>query len=738
MILKSSSWKAEKNHNSRPSLDIVTQMKENGKRRLWLSSLLAFVQMLCYPLMTALTLSRYGREKVSLAVWQGVGHNILGIEGGPTAFLVTVGAVLCAAEGFSWIYSRMKTDMYLSQPITARRRFVIVYINGILIYFVPYIVSLCIALLVTAGAGAASSALFVNVLFTFVFAFIYFLAVYNVTLIAMMISGQRGMAGFFVLMGFLYEVILRAILENYATTYFSTYVNRDSVEQYITPTFRLIETLGESTFSSAAGKVTPSGVMEYLVQPMMPGMGILLAEAVLFGGIAYYCYKRRPMEAISQAVAFPAVKGPVKVLLMLVSGLLGCACFCDVSGYDGFFAAVPGLLLGILFCQVVVEAVYEGDIRAFAGHKRFFAAGAAAAVLAYLFFALDICGYDTWVPAPEQVESAAIEIGFGNNYRFDYVDEEDAVTWAEHYGLETMELTDVSGVLSLARDGMGEDARKQNPDTQLACSVKYKMKSGKEKYRSFFIDYEQEKTVLDILFANEEYKEGINQVLSPRMDRIFEKSRIYYDNGMQDVEIADKNGLALMRAYQEDLRKMSFTDVKEAVPCGILRLRYKTEKSQEYTLEYPVFPSYAGTIEYLRGKNVELYLSISPKAVGKLNVIHYREEGDTEVIEQGGFFGTAVSMMQTADAVEKEYDKRDQIEELLGYLYPGTLVSWCYTMNTFDHDIFVRAEASDDPEAYLYHWGDTDFMVRKGELPEFVKEDIGISDETDEQESGRE
>ena len=734
MTLKSSLWKTEKSRGCRSSPALFIQMKENAKRRLWLFALLSFVQMLCYPLMTALTLGRYGREEVSLVVWQGGCHDILGIRGGPTVFLVTTGAVLCAAEGFSWIYSRMKTDMYLAQPITACRRFLMTYINGILIYFIPYIVSLCIALLVTAGAGAASSALFVDVLFTLVSAFIYFLAVYHVTLIAMMISGRRGMAGFFVLMGFLYEAILRATLESYASAYFSTYVSRDTTERFITPVFRMIESLGKSTFSWEAGKAVPGDILEHLVIPMLPDIMILLVEAVLFGVIAYYCYKKRPAEAISQAVAFPSVKGPVKVLLMFVSGLLGCACFCDVSGYDGFFVAVPGLVLGIGFCQVLMEIVYEGDMRAFTGHKRSFAAGAAAAVAGYLFFALDISGYDTWIPAPEQVESAAIEIGFGNNYRFEHVDEEDAITWNEQYGLETMKLTDVSGVLSLAKDGMGKDAREQNPDTRLNCSVKYRLKSGKEKYRDFCIDYEQEKTVLDILFANEEYKEGSNQVLLPRMDRIFEKSRIYYDNGMQETEIADKNGIALMRAYQEDLRKMSFTDIKEAVPCGVLRLRYKTGRLQEYTLEYPVFPTYTRTIEYLREKNIELYLAISPKAVESLLVSCYQEREDAEVIDHGGFFGTFVNTMELADLMEKEYGKREQIEELLGYLYPGSLVSWCYTMNSFDHNISVRAEASDDLSAYLYHWGDTDFMVRKGKLPEFVKKDFGLSGETDGQE----
>lgn len=252
------------------------------------------------------------------------------------------------------------------------------------------------------------------------------------------------------------------------------------------------------------------------------------------------------------------------------------------------FVALPGLLLGILFSQVLVEIIYEGDLRAFANHKKSFAAGTVVTLFVYLFFALDIGGYDTWIPRQEQVESAAIDIYFNNHYYFDYVDEKGKPTWEDGYGLENMKMTDVSGVLSLAGDGMGKDAPEQNPDTQVRCEVKYTLKSGREKHRSFLIDYEQEKTVLDILFANEEYKEGANQVLHRQMDAIFEKSRIYYDNGLQETEIVDKNALKLMRAYRSDLRKMSFSDVKDAVPCGFA-IRPMT--GWNTSLNIPYFPA---------------------------------------------------------------------------------------------------------------------------------------------------
>lgn len=723
MTSKNASCRTGKAHSGHSAPDIITQMRENGKRRLWLFALLSFVMLLCYPMMTVLMLNRYADgTAASFVTRQGVGHDVLGITGGATIFLLTVGGILCAAEGFSWIYSRKKIDMYLSQPITTGRRFFMTYINGILLYFIPYLVSVFLSLLIIAGAGASTASLFVDVLFTLPVALIYFLAIYHLTLLAMMLGGKRGMAGVFVGMGMLYDPILRLVLESYFSTYFSTYMNHVEKRQYFSPVCRMFVMLDESGFMAGDEAVQVGKVVESLIRPMLPDLFALLAEAVILGGIAYWCYKKRPMEAVSQAVAFPGIKGPVKVLLMVFAGLIGSQAFCAVAGSNGFFVAFSGLLLGILFCQALLEIVYESDLKAFHRHKKSFAVGALAAVSVYLFFALDLGGYDTWVPKEKDVESAAIEIAFSNRYNFSFVNDKGERIWGEQCGLDTMNMTDVSSVLSLAADSMGKNAGEQNEDTRLRCDVKYKMKNGREKYRSFYIDYEKEKTVLDILFANEEYKAGMNQVLSEEMDRIFERSRAYYNNGMQEREIADKNALPLLRAYRQDLRDMSFTDIRDALPCGTIKLRYRTDDLQEYDLEYPVFSSYTRTVEYLREKNMELYLSIDPEAVESIRVVRYGE--DMEVVEGGGFFGTAVSTMQTADIAEKEYTKRAQIGELLGKIYPASLAGWAYLPGILEEDIVVTMQEADNAAAWYYDWNDS-FLVKKGELPEFVKKDLG-------------
>lgn len=714
----------KKVHGGHAAPTLTAQMRENAVWRLWLFSLLSFVMLLSYPLMTALRLHRYARnDMASLIMRQGLGHNAVGLTGGMTVLLMTVCGVLCAFEGFSWIYSRRRVDMYLCQPITRGRRFFIHYFNGILLCFIPYTVSLLLTLLVMAGEGVASPAHLVNVLFSVPAALIYFLAVYNLTLIAMMISGKKGMAGLFALMGFLYDPLLRGLLESYCSSYFSTYAGIVESRQFISPIWRMLNELEQTSFSWGTEAVTVGGLVEKLIRPMLPGMFVLLAEAVVFGGIAYACYQKRPMEAVGQAVAFRSVKGPVKALLMVAAGLYSSACFREISGNDGYFVSVCGLVLGMLFCQALTEIVYEGDLKAFSGHRRAFAAGAVVTVFVYLFFALDLSGYDTWVPAQDEVESAAIVFYFENRYCTSYVYKDGEPGWDERYPLGVMKVTDVSAILSLAADGMGKDAGEPNPDTKLQCGVKYYLKNGTEKYRNFYIDYEREKTVLDILFANEDYKEGANQVLSEQMDQIFERSSMYYSNGLQEKEIVDKSTLPLMQAYREDLREMSFSDVKDALPCGVIRLRYRTDDREEYMLEYPVFSSFARTVEYLCAKDIELYLKIDPEAVEGIEVVRYTD-GEPEFTEDRTFFGTSVTTVQTEKAAGQEYTKKEQISEILGYIYPTSLTVWAYLPGITEEDISVTVREADNTAAWQYHWNES-FAVKRGELPEFVMRDIG-------------
>ncbi len=74
--------------------------------------------------------------------------------------------------------------------------------------------------------------------------------------------------------------------------------------------------------------------------------------------------------------------------------------------------------------------------------------------------------------------------------------------------------------------------------------------------------------------------------------------------------------------------------------------------------------------------------------------------------------------------MKKEYTERAQIGEILGYLYPASLARWAYISEIMADDIIVQVQEVDQADAWYYNW-DENFMVRKEELPEFVRKDLG-------------
>ena len=76
------------------------------------------------------------------------------VSNGWFEFLVFLLALLFAVQGFSWLDSRRKLDLYLSVPVSTRRRFAVVYRNGAAVFAVCYFVMLLLALPAAAVMGA--------------------------------------------------------------------------------------------------------------------------------------------------------------------------------------------------------------------------------------------------------------------------------------------------------------------------------------------------------------------------------------------------------------------------------------------------------------------------------------------------------------------------------------------------------------------------------------------------------
>lgn len=293
---------------------------ENSKRRLWVWVLAVLAFVLALPFALAMQISRVYQQAEWLAESYGITtaneiihSNLLStVTGmlGPSAMLMIftlIFAVANAVQGFSWLYSRKKIDFYMGMPVKRSKRFLVIWLNGIFIYVIPYVLGLMVSMLIAAGNHGLDmsvskiifQALFVHLLL--------YLCFYHLALLAVMLTGNMVITG----MGFavfcLYEWGVRRVDYVYKSRFFRYF----NISGYHTkPVFSPISMYSEIISDSAA----------MLVQGRM--LLMMFAFAVVLGVLSYLCYLKRPAEAAGKAMVFSITKPVIKILLVVPMALL--------------------------------------------------------------------------------------------------------------------------------------------------------------------------------------------------------------------------------------------------------------------------------------------------------------------------------------------------------------------------------------------------------------------------------
>ena len=196
----------------------LVSMKENSKRRLWVWIVSALAFMLAFPALTALTIngiargSKWVAESYGSTIAEEIIHerlvgsmfSMMGMNTG-MLFLTSALAVISAIQGFSYLYSRKKIDFYMGMPVKRKKRFLVIWLNGILLYMIPYFAGLAISLLIAAGNGAVNQSVFVSAAAAMLANSLLYLGVYHMAILAVMLTGNIVITGFAFLTFCVYE-----------------------------------------------------------------------------------------------------------------------------------------------------------------------------------------------------------------------------------------------------------------------------------------------------------------------------------------------------------------------------------------------------------------------------------------------------------------------------------------------------------------------------------------------------
>ena len=717
--------------------------KENMKRRIWPVALFVVVTLFAYPVGLAMKLqielSNQGiyQQLLQTAVYY-IGMNPA------TMILAAACAAISAIQGFSYLYNRSKVDMYLSEPVSAKRRFWVIYWNGILIYLVPYLVAVVLAILV-AGSQHVISGMFLACAWWGVLAsMIEFLAVYNITILTVMLTGHLAVTcmGVAVFLG--YEWVLNNEIGSYCSTYFKSYAGKGARFFTSYKTSPVVKIMDLSSIDFWSLKMNFQAIWNGLLVKSLPILFVIVLQAVVALVLAYIAYRKRPMEACGHAMAFPITMAPIKVAIVFLAGICGSNVLKQMSQGNESFAAL-GLISGLLLGQCLVEIIYEFDLRAIIKGWKSLLVASVLAVLFYLSFVSDLFGYDRYVPDASQVVSAGIDISFDNSYSNVYLNAEgyskESGDWIDYNYelLDHMQLKDTATILALAKDGMNrqtqEDAIKasmnSSSDRYVTCTVCYNLKSGKKVYRSFPIRYHREEEKLNKLFADKNYKNAVMPLATDAMAKFTKQCTATYSDGVNEKRLMDKNATNLMKAYQKDYTAMTFTQAEKETPVGLINLYYKVSGYQQ-SVSYPVFPSYQNTIACLKEKQAYTQLQIDPKGIASIQITNYQTNPDSESSAESE---SGVGEDGQVIYPEKTYDDPKQISKIAKYLQSTTLAGYSYFSAIYCNDLSITVNGADNMTGYQYNWQNQSVEFKMGEIPDFVCQDLNYTPKAQEQET---
>ena len=697
-------------------------LKEDLKKRTWFIVLFSLVLFIAVPVFCALRIENFTE---ALDEWKmDEILNYIGPYSSPIVLITIVAAIVCGLSGFYYLQSRKKVDLYHSIPARREILFAVNYVNGLLVYFIPFIINIVLSLIILRLNNLFSGTIFSAAMAGIIIHFIFYGMVYTTTIIAVMLTGNIIVSILGTGVFLVYGPVLAEIKSLFLTGFFSTYyTNYDSTETLLN-----LSPLG--TYVNTV--VLYSNGDKYQLMVI-----INLLITILLIGIALLLYKKRPSEAAGKALTYQVSKPIIKFMLVIPATLGGGIVFKNFVSSNSDAWYIFGLIFTVIIMHSIIQVIFDFDIRSILHNKRQLLACILISAAIACIFRFDLFHYDTYIPAYKDVESMSVsisEIDQDFNY-FNIIDGEYEYIDSADYQLDKMKLTDFKAAYDLAEIGIKKSNKEvinsnsymsQN-DNYYNYIVKYSLKNGRKIYRQYKIKYDDSKEQLSNIYSNKEYKlahNPLNQVEKEKITNVtirYEDEILNYEDSEKDqivdssMSMIGQSAEELVTIYKEELNNLTLEEVVNSKPVAVLSF----EGNQIFLDHNYVFPSFVKTIAYLQAFGFDTKKSLDINKISGIGVYCNRQNNYDESI-----LATSVENNYSTDPVN--YTDQKQIEELLPYLVNNEYYQDFNAVIEVDDLISVSVMSSSDlgenAQSYEYYF-------RKDQVPEFVKRDLGMSEQ---------
>lgn len=701
----------------------LADIKENNKRRIWVWIVSSLIWFFYYPAGMALLMSRKKNHNVIDGLTGELAKERLthaaggwmSVNSAAVIFVILL-AVICAIQGFSYLYHKNKVDLYHSVPVKKTRRFAVIFLNGILIYFVPYLIGMLSALAVAAVNGGMDGYVFRMAALSLLMNLILFAGTYALSVLAVMLTGNLVVAGFAVLIFLVYEAGIRTLLFLLKSTffhYFSYYTGGtepflSSIVQYA----KVADELERQNGNIGEALRIQSGAV-------LVG---LLIMAVLTAA-AFFCYLKRPSEAAGKPLAFAKTKPVIKILLTVPCALAAGLAVEDIVGDRPTVMVILGMAAAVILGSCVIEVVYELDIRAaFRKKYQMLISGVCVAVIYCIFF-FDLIGFDAWIPEEDQLEYAVVMFPYDAGNR-NYVDSELNYISSEEYLRSESGITDVEAICELSGKKAEETV---NDEDTIFCEVGYHMKNGRTVWRNFRVDA-GETQLLDRIVGSPEYKERAYQIYDEELFETIKKNtmkELAFEDGFRVSRLPLEDMDRIRELYLMDLENADYSTFRNEFACGnlIFDVGKQTDRYQDVWFKYEIYPSYTNIIGYLEEKGIAMGMASYAEDIASITVTNYHNEM-IEKMAEGSAEDAEIAQWNGDFEVTKTFADQKQIEELTeavySYAFPG---NW-KEPGTFSNDYSVTITYKNSPKdsSYYYEYGSGSRFITD-RIPDWVEKE---------------
>lgn len=691
---------------------------EDMKRRIWtivLSVLTFFISMPLASLLILQNMDRYSEFEDMRQRYTELAFNYLGF--GPSSVITGFGAVICGIFGFSWLFSKTKVDLYHAVPVRREKLFCVSYVNGILIYLVPYFISIIVCFLIFGGYTSISGSLIGTAFSAMAFNLVFFLLIYNTCILAVMLTGN--MINCMITCGvlFFYTMAFRGIIFGYMSVYFDTFYQAgDLLESW---------KLTSPILSFIYGCDMWVGRIDSEIYTLGPELCLYLLKclviAAAIGGLALCLYKIRPSEAAGKSIAFVKIQSIYRIILVIPLSMGSALLFMALSNGYSFGWALFGLIFGLVLSHGLIEVLFQMDIRGILSYKRQLLVTGVISFLISMAFRMDVFGYDKYIPRQDNIASMSVVMN--------YLDED--VYYSEsnplkrtyiasyEYKLMHMELTDLDAPYKVASVGVEIEKGNRkfsNEVKRYLFRVKYNLKNGKEIIRNYWIPYEEVSEEIAEIYSSSEYKDGVYYMLSDSPDNQADiwNCHIYDING-DGQELKKESIEEFLAIYKEELYSLSLEEVRQTIPVAEVSLDggyalTDSENMKVYGRGYPIYASFEKTLAFLKEQGINQDMMIDrfdPDQVDRIRIRYY---------------GTVFRSGNSAYSEGNEVTFTGQeAKELAGQLQPAEFGRNRFNISEDYYEFDIYADWTDENgESYS-----TYAFFMEG-VPKNIKDEIGI------------